>query len=622
MNYSASGAAVQISLTDSATAFRAQTGGDAQGDLLGRVENIVGSAFNDDLRGNNVANVIEGGAGADIILGNANSSAINNGDIDTASYANSSAAVGVALSTSTAAGGATQQAALFNGVANGDAAGDIIGNTIENLIGSSFGDLLIGNQFANRLDGGAGNDTLQGNDGDDTLVGGLGDDTMQGGNGNDTVDYSGAAAGVTVDLSIATAQNTGGAGIDTITTVEHATGSAFDDSLTGTAGANTLIGGAGNDTLTGGAGNDTLTGGDGNDMLIGGSGNDVMNGGAGIDTADYSASTAAVRVTILGNNSSGTPFNVTQSTSANADAAGDQLSGIENLIGSAFNDTLTADVVGSTVTTTDNRIDGGAGNDTIGGGAGNDTLIGGLGNDGISGGDGNDMLTGGDGNDTLSGNAGDDVLIGGAGADQLSGGDGIDLVDYSASAAGVTVQLGGSGAGGDAQGDSVGNTLENLTGSAFSDDLRGSSIDNVIRSGTATTGEVLRGGSGADLLIADGTTEAGLAGFRTMIGEGLADGGTAGLDTFRSLAGFNIIQGYEAGERIELDEIVAQSGLIGNGGNWFWLIDSDTIIGNGGTTTETWVLIGVQAAMTQADAQNFGLTSIDPNIFVDQTAFV
>ena len=194
VNYSASGAAVQISLTDSATAFRAQTGGDAQGDLLGRVENIVGSAFNDDLRGNNVANVIEGGAGADIILGNAKRSAINNGDIDTASYANSSAAVGVALSTSTAAGGATQQAALFNGVANGDAAGDIIGNTIENLIGSSFGDLLIGNQFANRLDGGAGNDTLQGNDGDDTLVGGLGDDTMQGGNGNDTVDYSGATA--------------------------------------------------------------------------------------------------------------------------------------------------------------------------------------------------------------------------------------------------------------------------------------------------------------------------------------------------------------------------------------------------------------------------------------------
>ena len=107
-----------------------------------------------------------------------------------------------------------------------------------------------------------------------------------------------------------------------------------------------------------------------------------------------------------------------------------------------------------------------------------------------------------------------------------------------------------------------------------------------------------------------------------MIGEGLVDGGTAGLDTFRSLAGFNIIQGYETGERIELDDAVTQRGLIGNGGNWFWLLDSDAIIGNGGATTETWVLIGSQTTMTQADAQNFGLTSIDPNVFVDQTAFV
>ena len=49
----------------------------------------------------------------------------------------------------------------------------------------------------------------------------------------------------------------------------------------------------------------------------------------------------------------------------------DTLIGIERLIGSSGNDTLTGDSLA-------NRIDGGAGDDTIDGGAGNDILIGGL----------------------------------------------------------------------------------------------------------------------------------------------------------------------------------------------------------------------------------------------------
>ena len=157
-----------------------------------------------------------------------------------------------------------------------------------------------------------------------------------------------------------------------------------------------------------------------------------------------------------------------------------------------------------------------------------------------------------------------------------------------------------------------------MTGSAASDTLNGSLIDNVIRSGNATTGETLRGGSGADLLIADGTT----TGTRNLIGDGIADGGTAGLDTFRSLAGFNIVQGYQAGERIELDEAIVGKSLLSSGGNWFWRLDTNSTAGNGGATTETWVLIGSTGAISQATALNFGLTVIDPNVFVDQTAFV
>ena len=58
------------------------------------------------------------------------------------------------------------------------------------------------------LDGGAGNDTLNG---------GLGDDTLNGGADTDTASYAGTAAAVTVSLAITTAQNTLGAGSDTLT---------------------------------------------------------------------------------------------------------------------------------------------------------------------------------------------------------------------------------------------------------------------------------------------------------------------------------------------------------------------------------------------------------------------
>ena len=48
---------------------------------------------------------------------------------------------------------------------------------------------------------------------------------------------------------------------------------------------------------------------------------------------------------------------------------------------------------------------------------------------------------GGDGNDTLAGGGGDDTLAGGGGDDMLDGGAGNDTADYSASTAGVTVDL-------------------------------------------------------------------------------------------------------------------------------------------------------------------------------------
>ena len=120
------------------------------------------------------------------------------------------------------------------------------------------------------------------------------------------------------------------------------------------------------DILRGLGGNDMLFGGSGNDTLEGGPGADTLIGGPGMDTADYSASAAAVSVNLLTGLGSG------------GDAQGDILGGIENIVGSAFNDTLTGDNGG-------NALDGRSGNDTLNGGAGSDIIFGGLGNDIIKG---------------------------------------------------------------------------------------------------------------------------------------------------------------------------------------------------------------------------------------------
>ncbi|MBF6033475.1 calcium-binding protein, partial [Pseudomonas sp. P155] len=114
--------------------------------------------------------------------------------------------------------------------------------------------------------------------------------------------------------------------------------------INGTSGTDTLVGTSGADELYGFAGNDSLSGGEGNDLLDGGAGADVLNGGNGIDTASYANSTAGVTV------------NLTAGTGVGADAQGDTLTSIEAVIGSAFNDILTAQASGST-------LNGGAGND-------------------------------------------------------------------------------------------------------------------------------------------------------------------------------------------------------------------------------------------------------------------
>ena len=77
------------------------------------------------------------------------------------------------------------------------------------------------------LSGNGGNDEIHGGDvtpnnggAGDFIHGGPGNDTLDGGGGFDFVDYSGAPAGVTVDLGPTSPQNTTGAGTDTLSNFE------------------------------------------------------------------------------------------------------------------------------------------------------------------------------------------------------------------------------------------------------------------------------------------------------------------------------------------------------------------------------------------------------------------
>lgn len=300
-------------------------------------------------------------------------------------------------------------------------------------------DVIYGEEGNDRIEGQAGNDTLYGggeNDliyggaGNDLVYGGLDADTLYGDAGNDTL-YGDAGT----DLLFGGSDNDllyGGADADTLF------GDAGNDRLFGGDGNDILYGGEGTDTLFGDAGDDVLVagptgdflfGGTGDDTLVAGAGADSLNGGQGMDFVDYSGSNAGVTVDLAAG------------TGAGGHAAGDTLSGVDGIYGSAFDDVLygfdgQGTVAGDIYT---NIFYGGAGNDLmygrggddiLYGGADEDTLYGGAGNDTLDGGAANDLLYGDAGNDAIYGGAGNDTIFGGTGTDTLYGGDDRDTFIY------------------------------------------------------------------------------------------------------------------------------------------------------------------------------------------------
>ena len=414
------------------------SGGHAQGDNLtdDSFENVAGSAHDDNLTGDERANVLSGLAGDDELIGGEGNDTIEGGagademdggtsgtgadgvddDNDTLSYASSDAGVHVNLTALTFSGGHAEgdEVEVQRDAFDPDRAGEgdpVDVSTFEYLTGSDHDDRLTGDHRGNMLTGGKGDDMLRGMAGVDILIGGPGADHLDGGedareennmitardavdlngDGDDTDDgelaieagpasvdvvtYAGAMAGITVNL--ASGKGTAGDAMgDTLVDIEQVVGSSHDD---------TFIAGPGPDNVIGGDGGDTIS---------------------------YELSPEAVTVNL------GAPGGVQDAADQGDEdsyAGSDTLVRIENVMGSDEDDMITGD-------TNANRLMGGAGKDTLNGEGGADTLMGGDGVDTLNGGTEGDTLMGGAGGDTLNGEGGEDTIIGGAGDDTMTGG--------------------------------------------------------------------------------------------------------------------------------------------------------------------------------------------------------
>jgi trimeric autotransporter adhesin len=515
-----SGVSVSLALTT------AQITGGAGTDTVSNFEHLTGSAFNDTLSGDAGANTLIGGAGNDTMaggLGNDTYEVKEVGDVVIENTSEGTDAVWAYINYTLGAN--VENLILSGAVGNMIGTGNALNNTI---IGSNGNDTLDGGAGADSLSGGAGDDqyivdnagdvvtelanggasdavystvsyslganvehlVLQGagainatgNALNNHLYSNAGNNVLDGGAGQDLAAYSNASAGVSVSLAITGAQNTLGAGSDTLLNIEDLYGSAFNDTLTGDAGANILDGGS--------AGADSLIGGAGNDIYVVDNAGDVVT-----ELANEGTDLIYSRVSYtLGANLEQLSLQGTAAINASGNAQDNALYGQDNSAANILSGGLGNDVY--YVGAGDSVVEAaGAGTDTVVTfvdytlGANLENLLGyvvtGL------------RLTGNELNNTITGNSGNDTIDGGAGADSLDGGAGADTLSYASATAGVSVSLalttaqitGGAGS------DTVSN-FEHLSGSAFNDTLTGNAGANTLVGGAGA--DSLKGGLGND----------------------------------------------------------------------------------------------------------------------------
>ncbi|UWR23342.1 Hint domain-containing protein [Sulfitobacter sp. S190] len=402
---------------------------------------------------------------------------------------------------------------------------NLVSDWLPGADGASLDDLagpydapLTGNAFVaeNPADG---NDTLIGGNGADTVLGDGGDDTivlndthgndsLRGGETGETDGDVVDATAMTVDATVTFSANEAGnlastGGTATFAEIERFKLGSGDDTVDASVtsqGVNVLAGG-GNDSLQGGSGDDTLAGDSGDDafVLANGHGADSLTGGEdgelSGDLLDAMGVTADAALFFSGNE--------TGTFASGGDTA--EFAEIERVDLGSGDDTTDA-----TATTQGVDVSAGGGDDTLAGGTGADTLDGDAGDDTFTLGDtfGDDSLTGGETGETTgdtldaSGMTQDAVLdfdgdengtISASGdsatfteIEQFTLGGGDDVVDATATSAGVNVD---AGAGSDTLASGAG--ADTLAGGDDADTF-------TFTDGSAAAGDVIDGGTGGD----------------------------------------------------------------------------------------------------------------------------
>ena len=526
-------------------------------DNISGFEDVLATAFDDIIRGNDADNALLGYAGNDTFYGMLGDNYYQGGAGNDTFYGGTSTADGqwdkVSYEDDTG-----PQGIVVTYLAGGNiSVVDTFGNTnsgfhIEEVKGSARADTFNGNAEDNRAEG----------------MGGA--DTFNMGAGWDQVSYeheadAGTTRGVIVNLGLAavTANIGFGATIvqagraldtfgntDTLAGVEqvrgtqysdYIVGSALDNELNGGDGFDVLFGGAGNDNLRGdeggnfNQGNDVLYGGDGDDRFKGGAGNDFVDGGNGFDRMRYDLET-----TFTGDDAThGVIVNM-----SNATLTGVSVAGI-----------AVTNVGAGTAIDSRNYIDTLISIEGVQATGYNDLLVGGVADEDFDGSGGANSINGGDGDDYIIGGAGSDVLNGGIGfydtasyeEDSLYNGGTLGVI-VNLSGASITVNIGNgnetvlAGRIRDAFGatDIVSN-FEEIRGTSFYDYMVGSGLDDRLEGGDSS--DALYGGAGADQLRGD-------EGGNVNQGNDYLYGG-AGDDSFKGGAGTDYMDG--GGDRDWLD---------------------------------------------------------------------
>ena len=364
------------------------------------------------------------------------------------------------------------------------------------IVGTAGADDITGTAHADVISAGPGVDTIAGLGGNDRICGGGGKDVVSGGGGNDRI--------------------SGGERNDVLS------GDGGNDRVFGGNGNDKVSGGSGDDVVGGDAGNDRLRGNAGFDVLNGGEGDDSLNGGTEEDVADFTNATSVV---------------ANLATGVATGAGTDTMNEVEDLSGSAGNDTLTGDDGVNVLEGAEgvDALDGGGANDFAsyilaqGGvtvdlvagtatGEGADTLtgfegiIGSFFDDNLTTGATNDIVLGLDGSDTIHTGDGVDQIEAGPGNDSVDGGASLDVLTFFLTSNGISVNLGtgvGSGEGADTYAG-----IENVVGSFFDDTIVGDAGLNILRGGPGNDfldgggglGDQLIGDEGADTCINGGTS--------------------------------------------------------------------------------------------------------------------